>query len=169
MKKKIIHLRYLVFSISQESKESDPHWRPPLMNLWPWRRAWQALTLRHQAKIGLYSPLREDQASNQPTRGRRMKPKEECKMYGFREPTTSRSGLISRSPSPKKIFSSRIIHIVMPWLYLVLSRDFLSTMSWLIYAMQRILSSEGLLDNYKNQETYCKKLSILCVDSKESK
>jgi hypothetical protein len=46
-------------------------------------------------------------------------------MLECRDPSSSPSGLIYQSPSPRKTFSSRIILTMMQWLYLVSSRAFL--------------------------------------------
>jgi hypothetical protein len=59
-------------------------------------------------------------------------------MLGCRDPSSSQNGPTSQSTSPRRTFSSRITLIMMLWLYLVSSRDFWSTMSWLIQAVQRI-------------------------------
>jgi hypothetical protein len=49
-------------------------------------------------------------------------------MLGCKDPSSDPSGLTSQLPSPRKTFSSRIILIMMSWLYLVSSRDFWSIM-----------------------------------------
>jgi hypothetical protein len=77
------------------------------------------------------------QAQNQPTRRRRRKHKEECSMLGSKDPSSDPSGLTSQLPSPRKTFSSKIILIMMPWLYLVSSREIWSTMFWMTQAVQR--------------------------------
>jgi hypothetical protein len=48
---------------------------------------------------------------------------------GVQGPFINPSGLIYQSPSPRKIFSSRIILTMMQWPYLVSSRGSWSTMS----------------------------------------
>jgi hypothetical protein len=53
-------------------------------------------------------------------------------MLGCRDPSSSQDGPTSQSPSPRRTFSSRITLTMMLWSYLVSSRDFLSTMFWLI-------------------------------------
>jgi hypothetical protein len=55
-----------------------------------------------------------------------------------RDPSSSQNGPISQSPSPRRTFSSRITLTMMLWSYLVSSRDFWSTMFWLIQAVQLI-------------------------------
>src|SRR5689334_6686362 len=59
-------------------------------------------------------------------------------MSGCKDPSSSQDGLIFLLPSPKRIFNSRITHTMMLWLSLVLSKDFWSTMFWLIQAVQLI-------------------------------
>ena len=47
---------------------------------------------------------------------------------GCKDSSSNPSGLTFQFPFPKKIFSLKIILTMMPWLYLVSSRDFWSTM-----------------------------------------
>jgi hypothetical protein len=62
---------------------------------------------------------------NQPTRSRRRKHREGYNMLESKDPSSSPSGLIYQSPSPRKTFSSRIILTTMQWLYLISSKGFL--------------------------------------------
>jgi hypothetical protein len=73
-------------------------------------------------------------------------------MLGCRDPSSNPSGLTSQSPSPRKIFSSKTILTMMPWLYLVSSRDFWSTMFWLTQAVQQTSCLQRPLDRCKNQK-----------------
>jgi hypothetical protein len=61
-------------------------------------------------------------------------------MLGCKDPSSSPNGLIFQSPSLRKTFSLRITLTTMQWSYLVLSRDFWSTISWWTQAVQQISS-----------------------------
>jgi hypothetical protein len=80
------------------------------------------------------------QVLNQPTRSRRRKHKEGYNMLGCKDPSSNPSGLTFQLPSLRKTFNSKIILTMMQWLYLVSSRDFWSTMSWLTRAAQLIFA-----------------------------
>jgi hypothetical protein len=58
-------------------------------------------------------------------------------MSGCKDPSSSQDGPTSQLPSPKRTFNSRITLIMMLWLFLVSSKDFWSTIFWLIQAVQR--------------------------------
>jgi hypothetical protein len=109
------------------------------------------------------------QAQNQPTRSRRRKHKEECNMLGCKDPSSNPSGLTSQLPSPRKTFSSRIILIMMPWLYLMSSRDFWSIMFWLTQVVQRTSSLQRLSDRCKSQKTRYLMQHTLFVASEEDR
>jgi hypothetical protein len=83
-------------------------------------------------------------------------------MLGCKEPSSDPSGLISQSPSPRRIFSLKTILTMMPWLYLVSSRGSWSTMFWLTQAMQRISYLRRLSDRCKNQKTIYDAMHPLC-------
>jgi hypothetical protein len=74
-------------------------------------------------------------------------------MLGCRDPSSSQNGPTSQSPSPRRIFSSRIILIMMLWPYLVSLRDFWSTMFWLIQAVQLTSYLLRPSDRCKSQRT----------------
>jgi hypothetical protein len=74
-------------------------------------------------------------------------------MLGCKDPSSYPSGLTSQLPSPRKIFSLKIILTMMPWLYIVSSSDFWSTMFWLTQAAQRTSSLQRLSDRCKSQKT----------------
>src|SRR5688572_11148578 len=59
-------------------------------------------------------------------------------MSGCKDPSSSQDGLTFLLPSPRRTFNSRITHTMMLWLSLVLSKDFWSTIFWLIQAVQLI-------------------------------
>jgi hypothetical protein len=60
----------------------------------------------------------------------RKKLSEGYNMLVSKDPTSNLNCLTSQLSSPKKISSSRTIHTMRPWLYLVLSKVFLSTVCW---------------------------------------
>jgi hypothetical protein len=72
-------------------------------------------------------------------------------------------------PSVRKIFSSKIILTTMQWLYLMLSRDFWSTMSWLIPAAQRTSSLQRLSGKCKSQKIRCMMQHTLFVALEEDR
>jgi hypothetical protein len=109
------------------------------------------------------------QAQSQLTRSRRRKHREECSMLGCKDPSSDPSGLISQSPSPRRIFSLKTILTMMPWLYLVSSRDSWSTMFWLTQAVQRISYLQRLSDICKSQKTIFMMQHTLFVASEGDK
>jgi hypothetical protein len=109
------------------------------------------------------------QALNQLTRSRRRKHKEEYNMLGCKDPSSNPSGLTFQLPSPRKIFSSKIILTMIPWLYLVLSRDFYFTMFWLTQAVQQTSSLQRLSSKCKNQKTRYMMQHTLFVALEEDK
>jgi hypothetical protein len=74
-------------------------------------------------------------------------------MLGCMDPSSDPSGLTSQLPSPRQIFSLKIILIMMPWLYLVSSRDFWSILFWLTQAAHRTSSLQRLSDRCKSQKS----------------
>jgi hypothetical protein len=111
-------------------RTSDQHWRPPPVNSLPLLCQWLRTTtkLKHLLSRNWCSQSQAVQARSQLTKSRRRKHKEECSMLGCKDPSSDPSGLISQSPSPRRIFSLKTILTMTPWLYLVSSRDFWSTM-----------------------------------------
>jgi hypothetical protein len=69
------------------------------------------------------------QVLNEPKRSKRRNHREGYNMLECKDPSSSPSGLIYQSPSPMKIFSSRVILTMVQWSYLVSSRGSWSTMS----------------------------------------
>src|SRR5688572_4256979 len=106
---------------------------------------------------------------NQLTRNKRRKHREGYSMLGCKDPSSSQDGLIFPLPSPKRIFISRITHTMMPWLSLVLSKDFWSIMSWLTQAVQLISYLLRPSDKCKSQKIRFMMLHILFVASEEDK
>jgi hypothetical protein len=94
----------------------------------------------HSSSISYCSRSQAVQHLNQITRGRRKKHREGYNMLGCKDPSSSPNGLIFQSPSLRKTFSLRITLTTMQWSYLVLSRDFWSTISWWTQAVQQISS-----------------------------
>jgi hypothetical protein len=88
---------------------------------------------------------------------------------GCKDPSSDPSGLTSQLPSPRKTFSSKIILIMMPWLYLVSSRDFWSTMFWSTQAVQRTSFLQRLSDKCKSQKTRYMMQHTLFVASEEDR
>jgi hypothetical protein len=88
---------------------------------------------------------------------------------GCRDPSSSHNGPTSQSPSPRRTFSSRITLTMMLWSYLVSSRDFWSTMFWLILAVQRISYLLRPSDRCKSQRTRFMMLHTLFVALEEGK
>jgi hypothetical protein len=88
---------------------------------------------------------------------------------GCKDPLSDPSGLISQSPSPRRIFSLKTILTMMPWLYLVSSRDFWSTMFWLTQAVLRTSYLQRLSDRCKNQKTRFMMLHTLFVALEEDR
>jgi hypothetical protein len=86
-----------------------------------------------------------------------------------RDPSSSQNGPTSQSPSPRRTFSSRITLIMMLWSYLVSSRDFWSTMFWLIQVVQQISYLLRPSDRCKSQRTRFMMLHTLFVASEEGK
>jgi hypothetical protein len=86
---------------------------------------------------------------------------------GCKDPSSDPSGLISQSPSPRRIFSLKTILTMMPWLYLVSSRDFWSTMFWLTQAVQQTSYLQRLSDRCKNHKTRFMMLHTLFVALEE--
>jgi hypothetical protein len=99
-------------------------------------------SFNNEAEVALATkmvlPIIGGYVQNRPTRSRRRRPREGYNMLGCREPSSSQNGPTSQSPSPRRTFSSKITLTMMLWLYLVSSRDFWSTMFWLIQAVQWI-------------------------------
>jgi hypothetical protein len=106
---------------------------------------------------------------SQPTKSRRRKRREECSMLGCKDPSSGPSGPTSQSPSPRRIFSLKIIPTTTLWLYLVLSRDFWSTMFSLTQAVQPTSYLQKLLDRCKSQRTRFMMLHTLFVASEEDR
>jgi hypothetical protein len=104
----------------------EQHWRPPPVNSLPQLRQWlrKSTKLWHLRLRSWCSRSQAAQVLNQPTRSRRRKHREGCNMLECKDPSSSPSGLIYQSPSPRRSFSSRIIPTTMQW-----SRGFWSTMS----------------------------------------
>jgi hypothetical protein len=90
-------------------------------------------------------------------------------MLGCKDPSSDQSGPTSQSPSPRRIFISKIIHTTMLWLYLVSSRGFWSTMFWLTQAVQRTLYLQRLSSRCKNERTRFMMLHTLFVASEEGR
>jgi hypothetical protein len=106
---------------------------------------------------------------NQPTRNRRRKHKEECNMLGCKIPSSNPSGPTFQSPSPRRTFSSKITLTMMPWSYLVSSRDFWSIMFWLTQVVHRISYLLRPSDRCKSQRTRFMMLHTLSVASEEGR
>src|SRR5688572_17652646 len=88
---------------------------------------------------------------------------------GCKDPSSSQDGLTFLLPSPKRTFSSRITHTTMPWLSLVLLKDFWSIMSWLTQAVQLTSYLLRPSDKCKSQKIRFMMLPILSVVSEEDK
>jgi hypothetical protein len=99
----------------------------------------------------LVLPITGGSSSDQPTRSRRKKHREGYNMLRCKDPSSSPSGLIFQLPCLRKTFSSRIILTTMQWSYLVLSKDFWSTMSWWTQVVQRISSLQRLSGRCKSR------------------
>src|SRR5688572_9825169 len=116
-----------------------------------------------------YSRLQVVRPQSQPTKNRRKKHREGYSMLGCKDPSSSQDGLTFLLPSPKRTFSSRITHTTMPWLSLVLLKDFWSTMSWLTQAVQLISYLLRPSDKCKSQKIRFMMLHILSVASEEDR
>jgi hypothetical protein len=90
-------------------------------------------------------------------------------MLGYKDLSSSPSGLIFQLLSLRKTFSLRIILTTMKWSYLVSSRDFWSIMSWWTHAVQRISSLQRLSGKCKSQRTRYMMQHTLLVASKEDR
>ena len=90
-------------------------------------------------------------------------------MLGCKDPSSSQDGLTFLLPSPKRTFSSRITHTTMPWLSLVLLKDFWSIMSWLTQVVQLISYLLRPSDKCKSQKIRFMMLHILSVASEEDR
>src|SRR5690348_10906160 len=115
------------------------------------------------------SRLQAVRPQSQPIRSRKKKHREGYNMLGCKDPSSSQDGLTFLSPSPKRTFSSKITHTTMPWLSLVLSKDFWFTMSWLTQAVQLtsyLLKPSG---KCKSQKIRFMMLHILSVASAEDR
>jgi hypothetical protein len=64
-------------------------------------------------------------------------------MLGCKDPSSDPSGPTSQSPSPRRIFSSKIILTTMLWLYHVSSKDFWSIMFWLTESAADIIFAKA--------------------------
>ena len=106
---------------------------------------------------------------SQLTRNRRRKHREGYSMLGCKDPSSSQDGLTFLLPSPKRTFSSKITHTTMPWLSLVLSKDFWSTMSWLTQAVQLTSYLLKPSDKCKSQKIRFMMLHTLSVASEEDR
>jgi hypothetical protein len=89
-------------------------------------------SFNNQAEVAsatkLVLPITGGSCSEPANKKQKKELREGYNMLGCRDPSSSQNGPTSRSPSPRRTFSSRITLTMMLWSYLVSSRDFWSIM-----------------------------------------